>query len=200
MFKKSPPEIHYTFEIRAELLDIPSAALFGELYCSLQIGLQSSNAEVLRKINRQFNPTLFKEKIQLLHDSNVVFGLDLIIGLPDDTYQSFLESIDYTLSLKPSNIDIFLLSLLPGTELFDRKDDFAISYQHHTPYELIESQTMSKKEIEKALLIKEACDIFYTKGNAVMWFHIMLAPLNMRASEFPFSLCKFYTKRTYYFR
>ena len=184
LIQKSPPEIHYTFEIRAELLDTPSAALFGKLYCSLQIGLQSSNAEVLRKINRQFSATLFKEKIQLLHNSNVVFGLDLIIGLPDDTYHSFLESIDYTLSLKPSNIDIFLLSLLPGTELFDRKDEFAISYQHHTPYELIESQTMSKKDIEKALLIKEACDIFYTKGNAVMWFHIMLAPLKMRASEF----------------
>jgi radical SAM superfamily enzyme YgiQ (UPF0313 family) len=184
LVQKSPPDIHYTFEIRAELLDIPSAALFGELYCSLQIGLQSSNVEVLKRINRQFNPSLFIEKINLLHKNNVVFGLDLIIGLPDDTYQSFLKSIDYTLSLKPSNIDIFLLSLLPGTELFDKKDEFAISYQQHTPYELIESKTMSKEDIHKALLIKEACDIFYTKGNAVMWFHIMLAPLNMRASEF----------------
>ncbi len=184
LVKKSPQDIHYTFEIRAELLNAPSAALFGKLYCSLQIGLQSSNVAVLKRINRQFNPSLFKEKINLLHKNNVVFGLDLIIGLPDDTLESFLESIDYTLSLKPSNIDIFLLSLLPGTELFDKKDDFAISYQHHTPYELIESQTMSKEDINRALLIKEACDIFYTKGNAVMWFHIMLDPLRMKASQF----------------
>lgn len=187
LVEKSPPDIHYTFEIRAELLHPQSAALFGKLYCSLQIGLQSSNVAVLKRINRQFNPLLFSEKIDLLHRYNVVFGLDLIIGLPDDTYESFLDSIDYTLSLKPSNIDIFLLSLLPGTELFDKKDDFALSYQHHTPYELIESKTMSKDDIYRALIIKEGCDVFYTKGNAVMWFHIMLEPLGMKASEF-FSL------------
>lgn len=184
LVKMSPPDIHYTFEIRAELLNPPSAALFGKLYCSLQIGLQSCNVEVLKRINRHFNPTLFIEKINLLHKYNVVFGLDLIIGLPDDTYESFLMSIDYTLSLKPSNIDIFLLSLLPGTELFDKKDEFALEYQQHTPYELIESKTMTKRDIQKALMIKEACDVFYTKGNAVMWFHIMLVNLKMKPSQF----------------
>lgn len=186
LVEKSPPDIHYTFEIRAELLTPQSASLFGKLYCSLQIGLQSSNVEVLKRINRQFDPILFREKIDLLHRYNAVFGLDLIIGLPDDTYESFCESIDYTLSLKPSNIDIFLLSLLPGTELFDKKDDFAILYQIHTPYELIESKSMSKDDIYRALIIKEGCDVFYTKGNAVMWFHIMLEPLGLRAWEFFF--------------
>ncbi len=184
LVKNSPSDIHYTFEIRAELLTTASARLFGELFCSLQIGLQSNNVEVLKGINRQFSPTLFKEKIALLHKFNVVFGLDLIIGLPEDTYESFLESIDYTLALAPSNIDIFLLSLLPGTELYDRKDDFALRYQTHTPYELIESKTMSKEDIQKALLVKGACDFFYTKGNAVMWFHTMLAPLNLKPSQF----------------
>ncbi|NCB02152.1 MAG: radical SAM protein [Spirochaetia bacterium] len=184
LVQKSPSDIHYTFEIRAELLTTESARLFGELYCSLQIGLQSSNVAVLKGINRLFDPILFKEKIGLLHTFDVVFGLDLIIGLPGDTYESFLESIDYTLSLRPSNIDIFLLSLLPGTELYDRKDQFALDYQTHTPYELIESDSMSKTDIQKALLVKEACDIFYTKGNAVMWFHIMLTPLQLSASRF----------------
>ena len=184
LVENSSEDMHYTFEIRAELLDEMSAQLFGELYCSLQIGLQSNNVAVLQRINRSFEPELFSKKIKLLQKHNVVFGLDLIIGLPGDTYQSFLSSIDYAINCRPSNIDIFLLSLLPGTEVYDKRDEFALQYQDFAPYELIESTTMSTKDIERAMGVKHGCDIFYTKGTAVMWFHLILESLDLRASQF----------------
>ncbi len=184
LIRKSDPAMHYTFEIRAELLDSRTASLFGELHCSLQIGLQSSNTGVLNTINRSFEPDLFSRKIGLLQKHNVVFGLDLIIGLPGDTCESFFDSVDYAVGCRPSNIDIFLLSLLPGTEVYDKRDTFALQYQSDSPYELIESTTMNEKDILKALKVKHGCDIFYTKGNAVMWFHHIVETLQMKASQF----------------
>ncbi len=184
LVERSDSAMHYTFEIRAELLDEKSASLFAQLYCSLQIGLQSSNVEVLQTINRSFEPTLFKKKIKLLNTYNVVFGLDLIIGLPKDTYSSFLQSLDYAIECRPSNIDIFLLALLPGTEVFDKRETFALQYQSEAPYELVESTTMSAQEIQKAMKVKHGCDIFYTKGSAVMWFHLIVETLEIRPSLF----------------
>lgn len=176
-------DMHFTFEIRAELLDEATAALFGQFHCSLQIGLQSSNPTVLESIGRNFNPTLFAEKISLLNAHGVVFGLDLIIGLPGDTLDSFRKSLDFAISCKPSNLDIFLLALLPGTQLAQDAGMLQLSHLIESPYLLQHSPTMDEKDIAEALRLKEACDLFYTKGRAVMWIHAACKAIGMSPSQ-----------------
>lgn len=165
--------IHFIFELRAELLDKQLADLFSRLKCSLQIGLQSSDVQVLKAINRRFDPVLFKQKIDLLNQRGIVFGLDLIIGLPHDSYTLFCKSLDYAVGCKPSNIDIFALSLLPGTQLADDAQELGILHQAEAPYTVISTPTYTSEEIAKALRLKDACDLFYTKGEASMWLHTL---------------------------
>ncbi|NBK25749.1 MAG: radical SAM protein, partial [Spirochaetia bacterium] len=166
-------DIHFVFELRAELLDEELADLFAQLNCSLQIGLQSSNAEVLKAINRRFAPAVFQEKIALLNERGIVFGLDLIIGLPHDSFALFCSSLDFTVACKPSNIDIFALSLLPGTQLADDARKLGIEHDKDSPYTVIATPTYPMKDIAKALKLKDACDLFYTKGEASMWMHTL---------------------------
>lgn len=166
-------EIHFIFELRAELLDEELADLFAQLNCSLQIGLQSSSPEVLKAINRRFDPALFLEKIGLLIKRGIVFGLDLIIGLPHDSLSIFLSSLDFTVKCKPSNIDIFALSLLPGTELADDAEKLGIKHDKDAPYTVITTPTYTEEDIAKALKLKDACDLLYTKGEASMWMHTL---------------------------
>ncbi len=173
LIKEKAPFIHFTFEIRAELLDQDLAIAFSNIFCSLQIGLQSIHSEVLKSVNRSFNKSLFKEKITLLEKLNLVYGLDLIIGLPHDNLQLFKESLDFTVFCKPSNIDIFILSLLPGTKIYEDVNKFNINYNHKSPYTFIESPSYSKEDIIEALKIKKGCDYFYTKGNAVMFIKVI---------------------------
>jgi tRNA A37 methylthiotransferase MiaB len=174
--------IHFTFELRAELLDEETADLFAQLNCSLQIGLQSSDKSVLKEINRTFDPSNFAKKIDLLNQRGIVFGLDLIIGLPKDTFELFTESVNYAIALKPSNIDIFALSLLPGTQLAEQAASLGLVYTNATPYILEESQTYSKKDLEKALRLKDSCDLFYTKGQACMWIHSLCEATELKSS------------------
>lgn len=161
--------IHFVFEIRAELLDGELADAFAKLNCSLQIGLQSIDKEVLRLAKRRFDPNLFAKKIQLLNARGIPFGLDLIIGLPKDTFKSFCQSLDYAMLLKPSNLDVFPLSLLPGTVVSDQAKEYSLIYEQKAPYTIQSSPTFGKEDLKKALELKQLADLFFTKGQAGMW-------------------------------
>jgi radical SAM superfamily enzyme YgiQ (UPF0313 family) len=184
LFSEKGKGIHWNIEIRAELLDPKQASAFSKLDCSLQIGLQSAHAEVLKRIGRDIDKKEFVRKISYLNSQGVVFGLDLIYGLPGDTLRGFRESLDFALSLRPNHMDIFPLAVLPGTELFDRKDELKLSSQPDPPYLAAGTADFPAGDLASARLLAESCAAFYSEGRAVPWFLSVLAPLNMSAASF----------------
>ena len=150
----------------------------------MQIGLQSASEEVLKTVNRNFNKKDFIKKISILNNYGIIFGFDLIYGLPKDNYEGFKNSIDFAISLYPNHIELFCLSVLPGTALFDDANKLNLSYELQPPYHVIESDTFSKVEIEKARKISIACNLFYSQGRAVPWFNSLMHLLKMKPSNF----------------
>ena len=184
LIKKYAPNIHFTFEIRAELLDEELAESFAELHCSLQIGLQSSQVDVLKNVNRSLNTKQFSEKINLLNKYGAVFGLDLIYGLPGDTLDGFLDSLDYALYQIPNHLDVFRLSIFPGTVLFERAEHFNLKFKKEVPYSVISSPEYSEQELSESETIADAVDIFYNKGKSAPWFLSVVDVLNIRPAKF----------------
>lgn len=178
------PAIHFTFEVRTEFLDREMAKLFGSINCGLQIGLQSSNSAVLANVNRLFNPAKFKEKIALLTQENATFGLDLICGLPGDNLDGFKKSLDFAVTLQPNNLDIFPLSVLPGTVLFEKAQSFGLNYMPDAPYTVLSSPAFSENDMAQAAKLTNACNIFYNQGRAVGWLFMILETLDISPSEF----------------
>ena len=88
-------QIFFHFECRAEFLNVELVKSFSKINCSLQIGLQSASEEVLKTVNRIFNKKDFIKKISILNDYGLIFGFDLIYGLPKDNYEGFKNSIDF---------------------------------------------------------------------------------------------------------
>lgn len=184
MIADTAPDIHFTFEIRTEFIDHEMAKLFKSVNCSLQIGLQSSDSNVLSNVNRVIDPIKFKEKIRILNQENVVFGLDLIYGLPEDTLAGFLKSIDFATALQPNNLDIFPLAVFPGTVLYEKADGFGINFMRSAPYTVISTPSFSLKDIAHATIITNACNIFYNQGKAVGWLFMILETLKISGSVF----------------
>ncbi len=184
MIKKSAPDIHFHFEVRHEFIDREMATLFADIACSLQIGLQSSDREVLKLVGRSFNKADFSSKVGLLNESGAVFGFDLMYGLPGDTLAGFCRSIDYALSLYPNHLDIFPLALLPGTRLASRGTPLGIQWDRHPPYLVQETETFSTADMAAASEVATACDIFYTRGTAVAWFNAIVRVLNLKPAAF----------------
>jgi len=184
LIKTNAPDIHFTFEIRAELLDEELAEAFSELHCSLQIGLQSSQIDVLKNVNRSLNAKEFSEKIELLNKYGAVFGLDLIYGLPGDTISGFLDSLDYALFQIPNHLDIFRLSVFPGTALFEQAKSFNLEFKNTVPYSVISGPEYSEKELDESGEIARSVDLFYNKGKAAAWFLSVSDILGLSPSEF----------------
>ena len=184
MIRKLAPDIHFHFEIRSEFIDQEMAQLFADIICSLQIGLQSADPEVLKQVGRTFRRDDFSRKIGLLNESGAVFGFDLMYGLPGDTLQGFRESIDYALRLYPNHLDIFPLAILPGTALAARAEALDICYQTAPPYTLLSSSTFSEEAMRQAGKLANACDIFYTRGKSVAWFNSLATALRQTPSGF----------------
>ncbi len=183
LFSKKAAHIHFTFEIRSEFLDREMAELFALLTCSVQIGLQSIHKNVLKKIHRYFNRDDFYHKILLLHEAGVVYGFDLIYGLPGDSYRGFCESLDYALSLRPNHLDIFPLAVLKGTELYDTAEEYGLSWKKEKPYTVCHTPHFSRTDMVKAEKLASACTFFYNKGEAVPWFSLFLEALDTSPSS-----------------
>ncbi len=184
LIAEKTPDTFYYFEARAEFIDAKLAKAFTRIPCALQIGLQSADENVLRLVNRPFNKKQFVRSMNILNGAGVTFGLDLIYGLPSETYRSFKAGIDFAISQYPNNLEIFCLSVLPGTDLADRADELKLTYEKAPPYHIIHTDKMSEADVEKARLLADACSTFYNDGCAVPWFNIVLDTLKMRASDF----------------
>lgn len=183
LIEKKAGEIHFNFEVRAELLDRELVDAFSRIPCSLQIGLQSTNPEALALVNRPVDLKQFAKKIGLLNDSGVVFGIDLMYGLPGDTLSSFRSSVDYAIGLYPNNLEIFRLAVLPGTALADKAASYGLKYQASAPYLVEATPKFPAQDLERAASLARACDVFYTQGRAVTWFLAALAPLKLKPSQ-----------------
>jgi radical SAM superfamily enzyme YgiQ (UPF0313 family) len=183
MIRKIAPDIHFHFEVRHEFIDREMAKLFARITCSLQIGLQSADKEVLRLVGRSFDRVDFTAKVGLLNESGAVFGFDLIYGLPGDTLTGFRRTLDYALSLYPNHLDIFPLAVLPGTKLSARGSALKMRWDTRPPYILKATDSFSVADMAVAADLAAACDIFYTRGKAVAWFNAVVAALGLKPSD-----------------
>ncbi len=178
------PDTFYYFEARAEFIDRQLAKAFTKIPCALQIGLQSADENVLRKVNRPFNKKLFVKNIGILNQEGVTFGLDLIYGLPGESFASFCEGINFAASLYPNNLEIFCLSVLPGTDLFDRAQELGLTYEDSPPYNIIKTDKFSPQDKIKAEQLSRACSYFYNDGRAVPWFLTICRSLKTKPADF----------------
>lgn len=187
------PDAFYYFEARAEFIDRELAREFTRIPCALQIGLQSANEETLKLVNRPFDKKKFIRGLTVLNEEGVTFGLDLIYGLPGESFGSFREGIDFAVSMLPNNLEIFCLSVLPGTELADIADSLGLDYKKEPPYHVVKTKLFSCEDMEKARKIAASCSYFYNSGRAVSWFNAVCRVLKMKASKI-FEI--FYQKNT----
>lgn len=184
MMRRKAPLVHFHFEARAELLDAEQARLFGGMRCSLQIGLQTADPGVSRAVGRSLDRRLFAKKVALLNREGVVFGFDLIYGLPGDSLERFRETLDFALDLYPNSLAVFPLAVLPGTVLAERADMLNLRHVPSPPYTILSSPTFPAEDLQAARRLADACDIFYSRGRAVAWFNGVRAALRMTAAAF----------------
>jgi len=87
------------------------------------IPLQSGSDTLLRKVGRRYDTALFAARIDYIRQAmerpgepKVFFGIDVIVGLPGETEELFLETYTFLKDrIKPAFLHVFPYSRRPGT-------------------------------------------------------------------------------------
>lgn len=83
----------------------------------VSINPQSFNQQVLDAIGRKHSVEEIYEKYALAKKYGFTINMDLIAGLPTETYEMFCNSVDSAIALDPDNITVHTLALKHGSAL-----------------------------------------------------------------------------------
>ena len=118
------------------------------------VGIQSFCKESLKAVGRV---NIQKERLArfmgLMKKHNLVMKLDLILGLPFETFDSYFEGLEYFLPfLKDTDhvLNIHRLQILPGSDLEDSCAKYSIDYSLTAPHTVFSTPTFSEKELNEA--------------------------------------------------
>jgi oxygen-independent coproporphyrinogen-3 oxidase len=113
------PQTEITIEINPGTVDLEKLLkLQNAGFNRLSIGLQASQDELLQTIGRIHNWNDFVTCYQLARDVGFAnIGVDLIFGLPTQTYAQWQETLRRVVRLKPEHLSAYGLQLEPGTPL-----------------------------------------------------------------------------------
>ena len=164
---------NYHFEVCASLLDQESLALlsrFEKGKIQLEIGVQTTNPQVLAAINRRDDTQDVLNKLEtLLSFGNMHIHADLIAGLPTEDYASFANSFN-DLYGKCDMLQLGFLKLLHGTPMMAQKDHYGYIYHAEAPYEVLANNTLSFEEINRLHHIEAVLERF---SNSQRFSHAM---------------------------
>ncbi len=160
--------IRFHFEIGAHLLDDTTMQLLAEVpkgIFQFEIGVQSTLPETLARIERSASLELLAKNVKRLRkQGNIHLHLDLIAGLPGDTYAQFLQSLDWTAELCPQHLQVEPVKLLPGSPLRAQAADLGLKFDPNPPYTVLQSKDINYAELEKLRGIGRLLDLLNNSG------------------------------------
>ncbi len=83
----------------------------------VELGLQTIHAETAKLINRCYELTEYDESVRKLKEIGVNVVVHVILGLPHETEEMMLETVDYVVKSGADGIKLHLLHVLKGTAL-----------------------------------------------------------------------------------
>ncbi|CUQ21652.1 MULTISPECIES: TIGR01212 family radical SAM protein [Clostridium] len=94
-----------------------------KFYVWVELGLQTVSDETARKINRGYKLEVYEDAIRRLKERNIDFVTHCIFGLPGETKEDMLRSVDYIAHSGSKGIKFHLLHLMkhtPMVKLYER--------------------------------------------------------------------------------
>lgn len=199
----SDTKTQFHFEISADILKPQELELLRKApkdRFQFEVGVQTTNDDVLRQINRFVNFSDIKEKVlELLAIKNIKQHLDLIAGLPGEDYTSFKKSFNDVYSIGPEEIQLGFLKLLRGSSMREEAKVYDMKYSPYPPYEILSTKDISYDELLILKKVEHMVDKYYNsqKFNNIIKFFIDKFETPF---DFFLSLGKFFEMKDYFNR
>jgi radical SAM superfamily enzyme YgiQ (UPF0313 family) len=166
--KKTPPYFahfevvpdHFPDSLKSKIALFPEGAL------QLEIGIQTLNPEIANNISRPLKLEKIKENIRFLeNETKAHMHLDLIVGLPGESLESFGANLDELVRLSSCEIQIGILKKLSGTYINRHDTEHGMIYSDIPPYDVLQTSKLSFNEIGVMKRFSRFWDLTYNSGN-----------------------------------
>ncbi len=130
----------------------------------LEIGVQSTCPQALSACGRHVDFQALSENVKRLVDLRTIhIHLDLIAGLPYESFQRFGLSFDQVYALKPDDLQLGFLKLIKGSALRRDAARYGYIYRKKEPYEVIANDAISARELVELKQIEHVLGLYYNK-------------------------------------
>jgi radical SAM superfamily enzyme YgiQ (UPF0313 family) len=151
---------HFPESIRERIAHFPPGSL------QLEVGIQTLNPEIADNINRPLRIEKIRRNIAFLeNETQAHMHLDLIVGLPGETLESFGANLDVLCAMTRSEIQIGILKKLSGTTLSRHDTLHGMVYSDKPPYDVLKTDKVSFKQLQQMKRFARFWDLLYNSGN-----------------------------------
>ncbi len=145
----------FTEEMFSFLETVPSGRF------QFEIGIQSTYEKTLDAICRKIDPTRVHEIVSRLAGfDNIHLHVDLILGLPFETRETFLRSFEEVFAMNPHYIQMGLLKMLPDTKIRKEAVSYGYIYSKVAPYSVFANKWLDHGELSKLYWFCECVEKF----------------------------------------
>ncbi len=165
--KKTPPYLLH-FEMIPDLFPKRLKSLissFPPASIQLEVGIQSLDELVSENISRKIDRAKMVENLNFLQEYKIHVHLDLIVGLPGQSVESFGRDLDFLVSLGYFEIQIGVLKKLSGVAISRHDSTCEMIYSNSAPFEVLQTSLMDFKSLQNLKRFSRFWDIFYNSGN-----------------------------------
>jgi len=174
---------HFPQELKERIKEFPPHSL------QLEIGIQTLKKDIAKNIKRNLNIPKIKENLEFLEkETNAHIHLDLIIGLPGESCESFGENLDYLCSLSNSEIQLGVLKKLSGTTLNRHDELFGMVYSDTPPYDILANELIPFPKMQEMKRFARFWDLVYNSGNFTKTFALLVENQSVYETFYHFSL------------
>lgn len=168
---------NFHFEIAIDLLDEEVVDFLKNVKpgrFQFEVGIQSTYLPALKAVRRNNHWDKIVHHIEKIKSyENIHLHLDLIVGLPHESYASFAHSFNAVYALKPDMLQIGFLKLLKGSGIRESASRHCYIYMDNAPYEVLANDCLCYEEIRRLKLLEDIFEQTYNSGAfpyTLAWF------------------------------
>jgi len=190
---------NFHFEIAVDILDDEVVEFLKDVPVGrfqFEIGIQSTYEPTLEKISRHNNwPKIVQYVTKISSYQNIHMHLDLIVGLPGESYAQFGQSFNDVYQLKPEMLQIGFLKVLKGAGIRSSADQYQYVFLDYAPYEVLSNDCLTYGEVRKLKILEEIFNQVYNAGRFKCALQFLIAVHGGDAFAFYHDLTTYWEER-----
>lgn len=169
---------NFHFEVAVDYLDAETIKVLQAMpkgRVQLEIGVQTTNKEVLKRISRVNHWEDICSNIKALQKNhNMHIHTDLIIGLPGENLASFGQSFNDLYALHTDMLQLGFLKFLKGSAMMNMVEEYHYEYMDIGPYEVLSNDVMDYGEIRWLHIFEQVFELYHNAGRCLKSMEYMI--------------------------